>query len=334
MVVYYSGHGLWREDLRHLELTGSIKNNDRGFRNEARANWEKAEEALRSDDIEGDVLTILDTCYSSNVTKSGNEDTRTFELLSACAYDTTTASPGPNSFTRALIDALKELLKETKDRSFSTFYLNQRILMNPNRRDTPSQLWFRLKHHERHIRLAPLKPQKDRSRPPALLALPRGYLTLRFAIRDESLNREQIDFLTKNLSQVFSNKQLLGLRRIDWIGLKPARTTHFGRAALAMFAIAQWKKVVNKKRNARLGEEQYKKSVDDARLPLDMSLQGSDSFSSSPSRKRLRNSGALQPNAKKGLLATNFTPIGSPSPPISDVSVWLEETGGMDGTGF
>ncbi|KAF2001669.1 hypothetical protein P154DRAFT_403416, partial [Amniculicola lignicola CBS 123094] len=254
IIVYYTGHGFYREDQKppYLELSGStnlvVK---KGLSRDARANWNKAEEILRSDDLEGDVLTILDTCYASNLVKSGKEDTRTFELLSACQFDITTAVPGDQSFTRALIDALEELVAEFADRSFTTFHLNQRILLNPNRRDTPSQLWFRLKHHERHIRLAPLKPEKDRERKPALRHPPRGYLTLRFALRDDSLNREQIEYLTRNLSKAFNNKALVGLRRIDWLGIKPARSTHFGRAALAMFAVAQWKKFLHKKQEER-----------------------------------------------------------------------------------
>lgn len=313
MIVYYTGHGVYREDAKHLELRGSINPRKRGFQNDARANWNKAEESLISDDIEGDVLTILDTCYSSNLQKSGKEDTRTFELLSACAFDTTTASPGPNSFTRALIDALKELQNEYKDRSFTTFHLNQRILLNPKRRDTPSQLWFRLQHHERHIRLAPLKSEKERLRKPSLRRPPRGYLTLRFALRDDMLNQQQIEFLTKNLSNAFNNKSLIGLHRIDWLGLKPARTTHFGRAALAMFAIAQWKKHVQRAR----AERGAQRRVDEVKLPMDTSP---DSTSSSPTRKRTRDSDDFLPDAKKGLLVIPQDRDNPPSPPVSDSS--------------
>ncbi|KAF2658096.1 hypothetical protein K491DRAFT_676707 [Lophiostoma macrostomum CBS 122681] len=268
MIVYYTGHGVFREDTKTLEIRGSTDLiQERGIQNEARANWNKAEDALISDDIEGDVLTILDTCYSSNIAKAGNEDTRTFELLSACSYDTTTAKPGPLSFTRALIDAMKELVKEHNGGSFTTFHLNQRILINPNRRDTPSQLWHRLKHHERHIRLAPLKPRKDREHKPSFTHPARGYLTLRFAVRDESLNREQIEYLTKNLSQAFNNKALIGLKRIDWIGLKPARSTHFGRAALAIIVITQWRRFVNRKKE----ERRKSQKVDAVKLPTQYS---------------------------------------------------------------
>jgi hypothetical protein len=318
MIVYYTGHGVYHEDEKYLELTGSLRpTQKRGFQNEARANWNKAEEMLHSNDIEGDVLTILDTCYGSNVQKSAKEDTRTFELLSACGFDMTTAAPGPNSFTRALIDALKECLLEYKDRSFTTFHLNQRILMMPSRRDTPSQLWFRLKHHERHIRLAPLKPEDERPRKYSLTPLPRGYLTLRFALRDESLSREQVEYLTRKLSQAFNSRLLTGLRRIDWLGMKPARTTNFGQAALAFRSIAQWKRVVRKSRE----ERRRQRHMDEVDLPLDLSLDTSqDTTFSSPTRKRTRDFDGPLPSPKKGHLVIPKPHDNPPSPPVSDGS--------------
>lgn len=281
----------------------------KGFNNDACANWNKAEEVLRDDEVDGDVLTILDTCFSSNLTKSGREDVRTFELMSACAFDSTTAAPGDNSFTRALIDALKELLHEHKDAAFSTFQLNQRILLNPARRDTPSQLWYRLKHHERHIRLAPLNPERERLvRRPSLRHPPRGYLTLRFALRDSSLNREQIEYLTKKLSKAFRSPKhsLVGLRRIDWLGLRPARSFHFGRAALAMYACAQWKKFLYKRR-------EEKKALAEAQGPT-------QPLSSSPTRKRGREDSLDYPESKRGHLIIPEQTGNPPSPPVSESS--------------
>lgn len=221
----------------------------------------------------------------------------------------TTAAPGPRSFTRALIDALKEYVREGPDRSFTTHQLNQRVLMNPNRRDTPSQLWSRRLHQGRHIRLAPLKPEKDRLRAPSFPPPPRGYLTLRFALRHESLNREQIDHLTRKLSQAFNSKLLTGLRRIEWLGMKPARRTHLDRAASAMAAAKQWKKVVRKNRETR---RRAARRVDDVKLPVETST---DSTSSSPTRKRSRGEDESLPDAKRELLVPN-----PPSPPISDIS--------------
>ncbi|KAF2789869.1 hypothetical protein K505DRAFT_252417 [Melanomma pulvis-pyrius CBS 109.77] len=315
LIVYYTGHGVYREDRSYLELTAfedPDSNKGSRFKKEAHANWNSAEAFLRSDVVEGDVLTILDTCYASNHTKSGNDESRTFELLSACAINETTAAPGKRSFTRALLVALDKLLKEFGDKPFTTARLNQDILRNPLRHGSPSQLWL---YNERHVRLAPLKPWKDRKQKSFPLALshpPRGYLTLRFALRHDSLNREQIEFLTKKLSEAFNNKQVIGLRRIDWLGLKPARTTPFGRAALALFAMSQWTRIVKKKRE----ERRLQSTVDNVRLPRDMSVEPPE-FAPSPTRKRTHDVIDDLPKSKRGSLVRSQTQDKPPSPPVS-----------------
>ncbi|KAF2263479.1 hypothetical protein CC78DRAFT_270147 [Lojkania enalia] len=311
MIVYYTGHGEYKDDQKYLELAGYLDSTSKkGFNIDARANWNKAEEVLCSDDIEGDVLTILDTCYSSNLVKSGKEDTRTFELLSACAFDVTTSAPGDFSFTRALIDALKDFLREDPNRSFTTSLLSQRINQNEIRRDQPCQLWFRMKHHDRHIRLAPLDPERERERKHSRLRqLPKGYLSLRLALDEDSLNQQQIEYLTKKLAKAITGKTFVGIKRIDWLGLKPARVTHFGRAAIAMISFSQWKKIVNRRREERgepkLGERH------EAHSPTSVVSRPADSTTSSP-RKRLREEyNDFLPGAKQ-LRVPRL-----PSPPIS-----------------
>jgi hypothetical protein len=317
LIVYYTGHGEYHDAHKHLELTASLNTKDqKGFNLDARANWNRAEEILRSKDVEGDVLTILDTCYASNLVKSGKEDTRTFELLSASAIDRTTAEPGEYSFTRALIDTLHELLNSFGDKPFTTFYLNQRILLRPNRRTSPSQVWYLLKYHERHIRLAPLKPLKDREQKTSgIFDAPRGYLTLRFSLRDGSLNQEQIELLTKTISKAFNN-QSVGLRGIDWLGFKPARITYFRRAALAVFAIAQWKKFLKKKREERDSQN----TVDNVKLPMEKGVQHTESTISSPTRKRTRDGVEDLPKAKREQLGVPQPVDNPPSPPVSTSS--------------
>src|SRR5436190_24149719 len=95
--------------------------------NTARACWNTAEKPL-IDDADGDVLTILDCCFASNIQKDFEEDVRIYELLTASGPDKPTSAPGPKSFTRALIDSLQELLDEYSGRSFSTYSLNDRII--------------------------------------------------------------------------------------------------------------------------------------------------------------------------------------------------------------
>lgn len=253
------------------------------------------------------MLTILDTCYSSNLAKGGKEETRTFELLSACAIDSTTAAPGDNSFTRALIDTLKRLHGQYGEKGFTTFHLNQGILLDKRRHDTPSQLWFLKQHHGRHIHLTPLKPQQTRDlKARRLHPVPRGYLTLRFALRDETLTQEQIEFMTMQLSKAFNNKLLIGLSRIDWLGIKPARTTNFGRAALALYAVLQWKRVCERQRKRRLdGVGQPDDSTTDEPRTTTPRKRSRDSFTDSPT-----------PERKRGYLAASQPP----SPPISNSS--------------
>ncbi|KAI4664853.1 uncharacterized protein J4E79_003151 [Alternaria viburni] len=305
LIVYYTGHGDYSEERKCLELTGSLRPNNvllgRGFRKNARANWTKAEDRLRSEDVESDVLTILDTCYASNFAKSGREGQKKFELLSACAIDQLAEPPGDKSYTRALIDALKELHTTDTEGAISTFRLHQRINMDERRKDTPSQIWSRGKstqHSDQHIVLAPLKlgtVNTSNWRPK-----PKGYLTLRFGLRDSTLSPEQIDFMTKNLAKAFGNKALVGLRRVDWVDIELAPpTTDFERVTFTYRAIAQWRRVVEKNKKMR-GSPLVPKTG-----------------SVGASQKRTNEDADDLPEAKRRYLDTSQPP---PSPPVSESS--------------
>ncbi|KAH7095572.1 hypothetical protein FB567DRAFT_32882 [Paraphoma chrysanthemicola] len=270
LIIYYTGHGVFKEDKKYLELTATTNPAvSKGFSRDAKANWNKVEEKLKDDEVEGDVLTILDTCYASNVAKkSGKPETKKFELLSACPIDQTTAAPGKYSFTRALIDGLKELLAEHKD-PVSTFRIQQRINLNDRRSDSPAQLWSRSPTSEHHIFLAPLKLHKpDITQPSSFRHTPGGFLTLRFGLRDASLNKEQIEYMTKTLANALFNKALIGLRKVEWLEMHAAPPIpHFDRVALVMFAVTQWKKVISHRREERESQLASQRSVDHVRLP-------------------------------------------------------------------
>lgn len=267
IIVYYTGHGVWREAEEYLQLTAAVTPiRGRGFQKDAHANWNRAEQILKADEIDADVLTILDTCYSSNIAKSARQSVRKFELLSACPHNETTSSPGDRSFTRVLIDKLAALADSYHDKPFSTFHLNSLICMDPRRHDTPSQLWFRLPN-EQNILLAPLHstttspstststststPQTSTQRRVQLE--PRGYLTLRLALNNARLSREQIEYLAEKLSKAFGNKHLIGLRKIDWLAIKPVTISPFERVALAAYYGKQWKRAVLRGRSGRVG---------------------------------------------------------------------------------
>lgn len=311
LIVYYTGHGVYKDIENYLQLA-ACRNpiEGKGLQKEAHANWAKVEEILRSDDNESDILTILDTCYSSNMTKSAKQATRKFELLSACPIDQTTAAPGPWSFTRALIDNLKDLTRDYGDRPFSTFHLNQRICMDKHRLDTPSQLWHRLPN-DQHIMLAPMKPKTERTQSKlALVRAPKGYLTLQFALRDDTLNQVQIEFLTKNLAKAFDNKALIGLRRIDWLGIEPTKiTSQFNRTTLAIYAFTQWKKYFSRKREERLSQSR----VEDVTTPTEVDTDHAQA-SCAPNRKRSGDGLEDLQGTKRRATDTSQPP---PSPPVS-----------------
>ncbi|KAF1948219.1 hypothetical protein CC80DRAFT_521245 [Byssothecium circinans] len=315
LIVYYTGHGTFRDNTQQLDLVADLKRStDRGL--QAYCNWNKAEALLKADDVECDVLTILDTCYASNLAKSAREESRVMEMLCACAIDQTTAS-GANSFTRALVDALKHLLEENKGKSISTHQLNQHICRDERRHDTPSALWYRLPNTERHILLAPLKPKnKLEEQSPTLPQLPRSYLTLRLALRNDlhSLGRDQIEYLTSSLAKALHKKAPIGLRRVDWVNIKSATLTPFDRAALATYVIKKWRNIVKKKQKERARQRR----LDEVCLPSE--IMGASLPAASPTRKRTRDE--LDDFMEPGRKRENLVIPQPPSPPVSNSSYY------------
>lgn len=303
LIIYYTGHGVYCDDEDYLQLTACMNPVEgKCFQKDAVANWDKAEQILKAEEVDADVLTILDTCYSSNIAKGAKQSIRKFELLSACPHDQTTSSPGDKSFTRVLIDKLKEFADEYREKPFSTVHLSSRINMDKRRHDTPSQLWPRLPN-EQNILLAPMNPKEKEVPQRSHVQLePRGYLTLRFALKEESLNQQQIEYLSKNLSKAFANKELIGLRKIDWLGIRPRKISPFERVALAAFAFTQWKKAVQRKKEETLGE---------AAGELDAN---GNSPASSPTRKRSL-------DVDNGFPAAKRRTTGNSQPPPSPVSI-------------
>jgi hypothetical protein len=280
----------------------------KGFTKDARANWNKVEEWLKDDDVDGDCLTILDTCYSSNLVKSGNQENKKFELLSACAIDQTTASPGDHSFTRALIDAMVKLLEEFPDHAISTSHLIQRINLDSRRADTPSFLWSRgqtVSHNEQHILLSPLK--KSAFRP----LRPKSYLTVRVGLKDEMLTQKQIEFMTRELTKTFNNRALVGMRRIEWVDIEPAPPiSQWERVTLIMVFIKKWKDIIKERKEKGL---QASSLGNVQRLTYLNSMEG-DLSPSSP--KRVFAGENELPNAKR----RNLEVLQPPSPPVSNSS--------------
>ncbi|OAL54779.1 hypothetical protein IQ07DRAFT_500924 [Pyrenochaeta sp. DS3sAY3a] len=250
LIVYYSGHSMYR-DLEHfLELTASMNlYQAKGFHRKASVNWNKAEDILRSEDTDSDVLIIMDTSYAVNsVQGRSNTSPRRYEMMSAAGIDETTAAPGDSSFTRAFIDNLIHLLDEKDDKPISTFRLNQRICMDERRRTTPSQV-IQILPHSGHIILKPLKPGHVQ-RYEMFRARAGGRLTLNFELRDKNLSQEQVEVLARGLAHTFRDNEAIGLRRINWQGMAQVEQSQLERIALVQYAVVKWRNAVRRRREA------------------------------------------------------------------------------------
>jgi len=258
LIVYYTGHAVHYKNAGRLEFLPSLESSTaRGTSTSGQINWYKTEDYLRSDEIDGDVLAILDATYASNgntghvpedVSNSNYRDqetTRRFQLMNGCGQ----IPPGRLSFTRRLIDGLKELHERTNNSAFSTQDLHQCIEMRPP--GTSPELWSLLPD-KRHIPLTPMVqlgldarvPQQHRKRPG------RGYLKLGLEIRDASLEQEQVDYLAKVLSRAL-DKQFIGLRGIDWLGFERREKEFISfseNLALKLRVIGKWKRLIAKRK--------------------------------------------------------------------------------------
>ncbi|KAH7075516.1 hypothetical protein BKA63DRAFT_594951 [Paraphoma chrysanthemicola] len=169
---------------------------------------------------------------------------RLYEMISAWPVDSQIDSPGSISFTQALPDSLTDFAATNGSRPFSTTQINQRIRMVPGRESTASQ--FRpLFTNERRIALSSKQGTETTQKQFAWPFLPaRSYLKLGFAVRDDHLNEKQVELLTRNLANALKDKRILGLRKIDWLGIDVRPTVQLEQTGCSRTAFARWKNVL------------------------------------------------------------------------------------------
>lgn len=107
--------------------------------------WSLVEGVLSK--TKADVLEIFDCCHAGLLCAPAEQTrslTRSFEILTACAHNQRTPTPGPHSFTTALVWALKELARSegfftnqlnAKIREYPDFSRNQQPQLFPSRFD-------------------------------------------------------------------------------------------------------------------------------------------------------------------------------------------------------
>lgn len=238
LIVYYAGHGEPGNAPGHLELSpGYTTQHDvKGRLN--KVIWNRAEHLLQ--DTRADVLEIFDCCYAGSL-GIRSPSTRSFEYLAATGPNETTKAPGPQSFTAALIWALKELVTERG--CFTTQQLMHKI-----KNDAPSfprdQTPVLSKRNNVNpascIMLEPISKSKEtpslaRLRSTSLLETgPPEVLNLKF-IFDTRPAISDVQALGKALNEVMEERDFK-VRRIMWGGLH-SRTKFFLAEAAHKFLL-------------------------------------------------------------------------------------------------
>jgi hypothetical protein len=124
---------------------------------QAQIAWHRAEQLLMEADA-SDILGIFDCCDAGSLCNLRGP--LRFEYLGACAIGDTTQPAGPNSFTRALIWALKEF-KKSKKPFFTTGDLHRKIEEAPQFPKTQQPTIGQRITHSELITLAPAMEQAE-----------------------------------------------------------------------------------------------------------------------------------------------------------------------------
>lgn len=246
LIVYYAGHGTPGHMPGHLELFG--KSSPRLVQGELnKVIWNRAEDLLV--DTRADVLEIFDCCYAGNLGNDRSPPTRAFEYLAATAPGSTTKSPGPHSFTSALIWALEALV--AGEGRFTTQQLVSKIKNSPGLPAGQKPILSK-----RSSRVAPsyimLEPMsKDPKRQELIRKRDSSnnhdsgaavLLTLKFVF-DTRPTEKQVEILGRALNGIIEgDAHDLRISRIMWGGLSSWPRSIIAEAAqkFKFFGLHQW----------------------------------------------------------------------------------------------
>lgn len=234
---------------------------------------------------QGDVLIIFDCCHAGVLAKRTRSiSDRNFEFLAACGSNDLTEMPGPNSFTSALIWALKSLVKSKP--SFTTqqllrkinaeaphFPRDQHALIEERGEDATSCY--------RKLVLAPLSkpgenvekelPQEDEKPKPQI----KHYLDLRF-FYDKPPTKDEILRLSQSLKEMIASERITA-RHIGWLRMTD----------IVKNAYDQWKRRMTVKKERPLWAQKLAAAAAgqvtrlDTNSPMPMTPPPSDSGDSS-----------------------------------------------------
>jgi hypothetical protein len=205
-----------------LKSRGRVPGEKRTARNALA--WHDTEHALRI--AEGDVLLIFDCCYAGHLVpqeKRGYWAARSFEFLAACGSNVETNMPGEESFTKALIWALTNLV--TSRPRFTTLELQTKIMNEAPffPRDQYVPVYQRDEPCDQRLVLAPLPTGSEANSPLSTPShrtkseVPQNYLDLRFWYLERP-DAGEIENLADRLKKLMRD-QTIRTRRIGWRAL-------------------------------------------------------------------------------------------------------------------
>lgn len=175
-----------------------------------------------------DILAIMDCCMAAGLSTivQGIEG-RTYEYLVPTELDAPPLPrPGKDSFTCALIKALKQMLVTHHGKSFTTFQLQAAIQEQKLKKCAVNYGHFVTRiDNSRRIELQPVSERKEYFDESDILA----HLKLRIELKQRRLTPEQFEKLARAISQaVWSFNEGEGhslTRRVDFIGLDERKLT-------------------------------------------------------------------------------------------------------------
>ena len=211
--------------------------------------WHLAEASLQ--ETRSDVFLIFDCCYAGDAGRASSLSTRAFEFLAATSAGSTTKSPGPKSFTSALIWALNKLNQER--RRFTTSKLTNTIKQCP---DFPQdQVPVLSEQHNvacmERIILTPLSEDgtlvEDPQSQSPINPNAQGLLVLKF-VMDKYPEKDDVANLAQGIKHMVKTYGLQ-FRRVIWGGVSP-RSLH---SPIVQQAIQNFKAAGKARRRSFLG---------------------------------------------------------------------------------
>jgi hypothetical protein len=223
-----------------------------------------------------DVLLIFDCCFAGmlcGTIQRRSFDTKLFEFLGATSSNGVARLPGPESFTSALIFALKELAGE-KD-GFTTSRLLAKILDAPNfpKQDQTPTLSERSGHCLKRLVLAPMNRDDETRIEPAPDNAQDQEDSFRYSLSLQFLlssipNKEEIEKMCQGLKELVKNEELKA-KQVIWRGMHPKGQSYFELPPSVHAAAFQFLSPILGKRKRGLSESGSKNPpVIDKELPL------------------------------------------------------------------